>query len=402
MKKILLFGAIVISFLHLNAQQVTDDNGFNQNTAQRLLNSNKGLTIGGYGEIHFNQPLSSDIRSNGTLDVHRVVLLVGYNFNERTQFVSEIEYEHVSEVYVEQAFLQYKLNNWMNLRGGLMLVPMGIINEYHEPTTFNGVERPLVDKYIAPTTWREVGVGITGNILPVSLRYQAYIINGFNGYDGALKLDGKNGLRKGRQKGAESYISSPNFSAKVEYFGARGLNIGLSGYFGKSQSMAYDGLDKNNKAAKESADSTTIGIAMVGLDARYSIGGLELRGQYYYSALSNTDKYNAYGSEGSDVLNDLGSSLMGYYIEAGYNVLKYNQNTPSQLVPFVRYEQFNTHNTVHSSIIKNDVYNKTAITTGLSWRITQGAIVKADMQFIKSKANSEYDRIFNAGVGFMF
>lgn len=399
MKRILLLGAIIITGLQLNAQQVTDKNGFNQNTAQRLLNSNTGLTIGGYGEIHYNQPLSSDTRSNGTLDVHRVVLLVGYNFNERTQFVSEIEYEHVSEVYVEQAFLQYKLNNSINFRGGLMLIPMGIINEYHEPTTFNGVERPLVDKYIAPTTWREVGVGITGNILPASLRYQAYIVNGFNGYDGSLKFDGKNGLRKGRQKGAESYISSPNLSAKVEYFGARGLNIGLSGYFGKSQSMAYDGLDKNNESAKESADSTTIGIAMVGMDARYSIGGLELRGQYYYASLSNTEKYNAYGS---DDLNDLGSSLMGYYIEAGYNILKYNQNTQSQLVPFIRYEQFNTHNTVHSSIAKNDAYNKTAITSGLTWRITQGAVVKADMQFIKSKANSEYDKIFNAGVGFMF
>ena len=401
MKKILLTSLLAVAFLQLNAQQVTDNNGFNLNTAQRLLQSNTGLTIGGYGEVHYNQPLNSDIRSNGTLDVHRVVILIGYNFNERTQFVSEIEYEHVSEVYIEQAFLQYKLNNAINFRGGLMLIPMGIINEYHEPTTFNGVERPLVDKYIAPTTWREVGVGITGNILPASIRYQAYIVNGFNGYDGSLKFNGSNGLRKGRQKGAESYVSSPNFTAKVEYFGARGLNVGLSGYFGRSQSMAYDGLDKNDDSAQASADSTYIGIAMLGLDARYSLGGLELRGQYYYSALSNTDKYNAYGSESGD-LNDLGSSLMGYYVEAAYNVLKGNQNTSSQLLPFVRYEQFDTHNTVHSSITKNDSYNKTAITTGLSWRITQGAVVKADMQFIKSKANSEYNKVFNAGVGIMF
>jgi len=401
MKKISLLSLLTVAFLQLNAQQVTDNNGFNLNTAQRLLQSNKVLTIGGYGEVHYNQPLNSDIRSNGTLDVHRVVILIGYNFNERTQFVSEIEYEHVSEVYIEQAFLQYKLNNSINFRGGLMLIPMGIINEYHEPTTFNGVERPLVDKYITPTTWREVGVGITGNILPASIRYQAYIVNGFNGYDGSLKFNGSNGLRKGRQKGAESYVSSPNFTGKVEYFGARGLNIGLSGYFGRSQSMAYDGLDKNDDNAQASADSTYIGIAMVGLDARYSLSGLELRGQYYYSALSNTDKYNAYGAESGN-LNNLGSSLMGYYVEAAYNVLKGNQNTSSQLLPFVRYEQFDTHNTVHSSITKNDAYNKTAITTGLSWRITQGAVVKADMQFIKSKANSEYNKVFNAGVGIMF
>ncbi len=401
MKRFLFISAVLLCFTHINAQQVTDSIGFNVNTAQRLLESNKGLTIGGYGEVHYNQPLSSDVGSTGILDVHRVVLLFGYNFNERTQFISEVEFEHVSEVYIEQAFLQYKLNSSINFRGGLMLVPMGIINEYHEPTTFNGVERPLIDKYIAPTTWREIGIGITGNILPASLRYQAYIMNGFNGYDGSLKLDGKNGLRKGRQKGAESYISSPNFAGKVEYFGARGLNLGLSGYFGKSQSMAYNGLDKNDKAAVESADSTTIGIAMVGVDARYSIGGLELRGQYYYSALSNTDKYNAYGSASGE-LNDLGSSLMGYYLEAGYNVLRNVNSVKTALIPFIRYEGYDTHNTVHSSIEKNDAFNKTAITTGLSWRITQGAIVKADMQFIKSKADSKYAQVFNAGFGIMF
>ncbi|MCU4164278.1 hypothetical protein [Carboxylicivirga caseinilyticus] len=402
MKKFLLVGLLAIGLWQTKAQQVTDTNGFNQNSAQRLLDSNKGLTIGGYGEVHYNQPISSDVQHNGKLDVHRVVILIGYNFNERTQFVSEVEYEHVSEVYIEQAFLQYKLNNSINFRGGLMLIPMGIINEYHEPTTFNGVERPLVDNYIAPTTWREVGVGITGNILPVSVRYQAYIVNGFNGYDGSLKFNGSNGLRKGRQKGAESYISSPNLSAKVEYFGTRGLNIGLSGYFGRSQSKAFDGLDKNDNTAGLSADSTYIGLAMLGLDARYNLGGIELRGQYYYSELSNTDKYNAFGSTNSSDYNDLGSAMMGYYVEAGYNILKNNENTSSQLIPFVRYEQFDTHRKVHESITRNDAYNKTAITTGFSWRITQGAVVKADMQFIKSKADSEFSKVFNAGVGVMF
>ena len=80
----------------------------------------------------------------------RMVLLFGYKFNDKVQFVTEIELEHVEEVYVEQAFLQYSLNDHVNLRGGLMLVPMGIINEYHEPTTFNGVDRPSVDKSIVP------------------------------------------------------------------------------------------------------------------------------------------------------------------------------------------------------------------------------------------------------------
>jgi hypothetical protein len=203
------------------------------NSAEKMLMTNGNLKIGGYGEVHYNQPVSPDIRKNGTLDVHRIIMMLGYQFNDKVQFVSELEFEHVSEVYVEQAFLQYKLSNSVNFRGGLILTPMGIINEYHEPTTFNGVERPQIDNAISPSTWREIGFGITGVILPVSLRYQAYLMNGFNSFDGQARIGGASGLRGGRQKGVESYISSPNFSGKVEYFGIRGLNLGLSGYFGR-------------------------------------------------------------------------------------------------------------------------------------------------------------------------
>ena len=160
-----------------NVQQDSITLNQQQNASQKILNStvSNKLTIGGYGQVDYNQPEGE----NGTLDVHRIVLLLGYKFNDRVQFVTEIEYEHVKEVFIEQAFLSYSLNDNLNIRGGLMLVPMGIVNEYHEPTTFNGVERPNVDKSIVPTTWREIGIGISGRINEASLRYQAYIFNGF-------------------------------------------------------------------------------------------------------------------------------------------------------------------------------------------------------------------------------
>ncbi|TRX66509.1 hypothetical protein [Carboxylicivirga sp. M1479] len=395
MKRILLLTAFVAACT-LGFAQNDLANQQQQNTAQRLLNSNQGLTIGGYGEVHYNQPLNSDTYNNGQLDVHRVVMLFGYNFNEKTQFVTELEFEHVKEVYVEQAFIQHKINNAFQFRGGLMLIPMGIVNEYHEPNTFNGVERPLVDKYIAPTTWREIGAGFTGNILPASIRYQAYVVGGFNGYDGSGKFSGKNGLRKGRQKGAEAYVSSPNFTGKVEYFGIRGLNVGLSGYFGDSQSTLYDGIDKSDKEAVAAADSSTIGMSMIGLDARYTYGGLQLRGQYYYTSLSNTEQYNEFTS------SDLGSSLNGLYIEAGYNVFKHLDKVTTDLIPFIRYEQFDTHNKVAGNLAKNDAYDKSAITTGLTWKMTQNAVLKADVQFVKSAADDEFSRTFNAGFGIMF
>jgi hypothetical protein len=174
-------------------------------------NQNK-LNFGGYGQIDYNQPFDKDIRKNGKLDIHRLVLFAGYEFNEKTRFITELEFEHVTEVYVEQAYLSYNILNNLSVKGGLMLIPMGIINEYHEPPSYNGVERPNTDNVIVPTTWREIGLGFDGRINSASLRYQVYLVNGFNGYDGTANLKGSNGLRSGRQKGAESYMSSPNFS----------------------------------------------------------------------------------------------------------------------------------------------------------------------------------------------
>ncbi|WP_297090216.1 hypothetical protein [uncultured Draconibacterium sp.] len=397
---LLILMLLSVAFTTFAQDSELTDNQYN-NSADNLLGKDSKLLVGGYGEVHFNQSLSGESYNNGKLDVHRIVMLLGYNFNEKTQFITEIEYEHVKEVYVEQAFLQYKLNNAISFRGGLMLVPMGIINEYHEPTTFNGVERPLIDNTIAPTTWREIGFGITGTILPVSLKYQAYLMNGFNGYDGSGKLNGAKGLRSGRQKGAESYISSPNFAGKVEYYGIRGLNLGFSAYLGKTQSTLYDGIGKDDDAAIAVADSSVVGIAMLGLDARYAIKGLQLRGQLYYANLSNTNEYNQFTAGTSGTLNDLGSAMLGYYAEAAYNVFR-SVETELQLIPFIRYEVLNTHSSVENNIVKNLAYDKTAITTGLTLALTKGAVVKTDIQFVKNAATDKYAKTFNAGVGVMF
>ena len=385
MKNIFLTAILLLaSFSVLTAQSETTPANLYINSAEKMLQTDGNLKIGGYGEVHYNQPISSEQKKNGTLDVHRLIMMLGYQFNERVQFVSELEFEHVSEVYVEQAFLQYKLSNAVNFRGGLLLTPMGIINEYHEPTTFNGVERPQIDNAVSPTTWREIGFGITGVVLPASLRYQAYLMNGFNGFDGQARIGGANGFRGGRQKGAESYISAPNFSTKVEYFGFRGLNIGLSGYFGDTQSTLYNNLDKNDEAALAKADSSVVGISMFGADARYTYKGLKITGQLYYTLVSNTEEFNAFTKNKGG--GNLGSSMYGYYIDLGYNVLR-TVKTEKQLIPFVRYSNYDTHYTVSENITDNPAYKKNVVTTGLSFFLTSGAVVKADMQFEIGRAH---------------
>jgi len=141
-----------------------------------------GTAIGGYGELTLNAPANSP----AIVDLRRFVLFIGHNFSDRLRFYSEVEIEHAvssaedqGEVEVEQAYLDALLTRGVNLRGGLILMPVGIINIYHEPPTFNGVDRPEVDTLIIPSTWREPGFGIFGE-LSTGLSYQLYLVNGLN------------------------------------------------------------------------------------------------------------------------------------------------------------------------------------------------------------------------------
>ena len=354
-----------------------------KNAAQTIMSGNlsKGVTVGGYGQIDYNQKEGE----NGELDVHRLVLLFGYKFNDKVQFVTEIEFEHVKEVFIEQAFLNYNVYNNINLRGGLMLVPMGIINEYHEPTTFNGVERPSMDKSIVPTTWREIGFGVSGKINNANLKYQAYIFNGFASVNGTKVLGGSNGLRNGRQKGAESTINSPVFSTKLDFYGIQGLRLGLSGYFGRTQPT--DDV--------EDIDGANVGISMIGLDARYEKNRFSARGQFINTNISDTEAYNNLNGA------NLGSQLQGWYLEGAYNLLA--TNNEQKLIAFVRYEDFDTHASVEGNLTKNLKYDREEVTFGLTYHIALGAVVKADYQ-IKNNAvpSSDTSNQLNMGIGIWF
>lgn len=395
MKVINFVGLILIGLISYTAKAQQDNTAQGNTLNQWSQTSGGKFLIGGYAGIHYNQPLDNDIRQNGKLDVHRLVLLFGYKFNKKTAFYSEIEYEHVSEVYVEQAFFSHKLNNYVNLQGGLLLIPMGIINEYHEPTTFYGVERPLIDKHIVPTTWREIGAGLSGNIQEASLKYQLYVVNGFLGYDDGAKLRGSDGFRKGRQKGAESVMSSPNLTGKVSYYGLKGLNLGASIYTGKTQSSLYNGLDKSDDVGKAQADSSTVNLTMLGLDARYDRKAFHIRGQLNYANVGNAEAYNMFTG------SDIGSKLFGFYIETGYDVFQHTKQD-TKLIPFIRYEKYDTHFGTTAETARNEAYNRTVVTTGVDWKLTDGLALKTDYQFFKNAASDEWSNQVNLGIGVWF
>ena len=394
MLKIFLLSILTIGSFSMVFGQTYLDSTINSSTKKVLFAD--GFAFGSYGEAHYNQEIVDGTYQNGTMDLHRVILFMGYKFNKNLQFFTEIEFEHVNELAVEQAYLNYSVNSAFNIKGGVILIPMGYVNEFHEPTLFNGVERPGFAKYIIPSTWREMGFGFHGLIKKANLKYQAYAVNGFKGYDGSATLSGSSGLRGGRQNSAKAIFRTPSFTGKLSFYGLNGLRLGISGYYGSSESTAYDGLDRTNAAAVQMADSTSIGIAMTAINAQYNIGNLQISAVGSIITLSNTDQYNLFTGA------NLGNKIMGYYTEIAYKIpVKKEQDYP-RLVPFVRYENYNTHHEVRDIITKNEAYNREVFTGGLGYQITPGTVIKTDFQWVKTRANPKPTNVFNLGFGYWF
>ncbi|MCF6214072.1 MAG: hypothetical protein L3J45_08620 [Flavobacteriaceae bacterium] len=340
------------------------------------------LSIGGYAQIDYLHP-KNDIAN---IDLHRMVLYVGYQFNDRVSFETEVEFEHVRELEVEQAFVNYRLGSNLTAKAGLILVPMGLINQTHEPTTFFTVTRPSQDRNIIPSTWTQIGIGLSGNSNKLAIKYQAYIFNGIKSYqDGVPFLRGSDGLRKGRQNGANAFSSQANFSAKINYYGIAGLNIGLAGYFGNTQTT-----DLNLKASY-------VGLSMIGLDAVYQKNNWILRGQYVVNNLSNTEAYNNLTGR------DVGSKMAGFYLESAYNILPlFNKKASEKLLLFSRYEAYNTQASVSLNTVKNDAYNRTFTTFGLNYFMATGAVFKVEYQVRDNKLPTDVANSFNMGIGVAF
>ncbi len=203
-------------------------------------------TIGGYGELHYNST-KSDAGDSDEIDFHRFVLFFGHEFSDRVRFFSEFELEHSlagdgapGEVELEQAYVEFALTENTFAKTGLFLLPLGILNETHEPTTFYGVERNDVESIILPSTWWEAGAGLRGR-LDNGISWDAALHSGL-----AMPTDGGSAfrVRSGRQKVAEAIASDPAYTMRLKYTGLRGLELAASyQYQADPSQVAGDGLD---------------------------------------------------------------------------------------------------------------------------------------------------------------
>ena len=268
-------------------------------SASKVYAIDQGLSVGGYGEARYQHFKSG----TDEFDFYRNVLYMGYKFNDQWVLNTELEFEHVSETFLEFAYLDYLHSENFAVRSGLMLLPMGLVNEYHESTTYLTANRSMTETSLIPSTWRENGLGVLGSM--GEWDYKLYLVNGMDGSE----FTNTGGLRSGRQKGAEATAEDFALAASFAYSGINGVMLGFSGYSGDSgQNVGTDSL----------------GTQILEAHAEYKSGPVWARALV------------AQGTVDDRTAGDL--DLDGWYVEVGYDLL--HSNEKQSLYPYFRLEDF--------------------------------------------------------------
>src|SRR5262245_21063810 len=324
-----------------------------------------GTAIGGYGELTLNAPSNAP----AVVDMRRLVFYVGHHFTDRLRFYSEVEFEHAvasagdpGEVAVEPAYLAGLINRRLNLRAGLLLMPIGIVNVYHEPPTFNGVDRPEAEQFIIPSTWREPGIGIFGE-LTTGFSYQLYLVNGLN----ANGFTASEAIRDGRQEGIEARARDFGAIARLTYEPILATIFGLSGYYTTS-----------GNTLRSAVGSVPVGLVEV--DARTRYRGFTARGLFAMLFIGDTAALNGQlGMAMPPPSLPVAKRSQGGYLEAGYDLLRLAAPASDQSVTlFGRYDYVNTQASLAAGLTADQTLIRHIFTLGLVYRPIPLIALKAD------------------------
>lgn len=347
------------------------------------------LHMHGYGELHYNMPGDG---GNSKMDLHRMVWGLSYEFTDRISLHTEVDFEHAAQTMeLEYTYLDFLVNPAMNVRAGLMLMPVGPLNEYHEPTLFYSVERPAVQSVIIPTTWQEGGVGIFGSPME-GLSYRLYVVSGLSGQG----LTAKDGVRKGRGRG-DGGEKNPQTGeelaivARLEYSPFSGIDLGTSFYHG--------GVDQVNNIPGDPSVTIYEG------DLRVRQAGFDVQAVYAEIDINDADKINSARLSGTTPApltgnKSVGEALIGWYVELAYR-LGHLTRTSWDLVPFVRYSEYNTQDSVPAGFAADPANDRKETTYGLAFFPDPQVAVKADFQDMENATGSKTEQ-YNFGVAYMF
>lgn len=358
--------------------------------ASKVYGVARGLSIGGYGELNYVNAIADAPGSSAQTDALRLVTYIGYKFSDHIVFNSEIELEHAlvaedgpGEVALEFASLDFLWKPELNFRAGLLLTPMGFINEVHEPPYFYGVFRPETERRLLPTTWRENGIGVFGNV-GEQTEYRAYVMTGFDasGFSGS-------GIRGGRQEGAESLAENFAFVGRVDFTPdlAPGLLVGGSFYAGKA--------DQNQAGLPD----TRLWIAET--HAQYRSGPFHGRALFVYSDVSNAGQLST--ALGKAPNAGVASAMLGGYVELAVDLwpLLFGEDTQRALEPFARMEYVDTQHEVGAGFVEDRNLAYWVLSTGLSYYPHPNVALKLEYRNQNARSGARPDELA-LGVGFAF
>jgi len=348
-------------------------------------------SIIGYGEFNYNRFRQDDHPTQA--DLRRFVFGLNHRFDDRLTFHSEVEVEHAvvskeddGELEIEQAWLNYRVSDGdgLNVKGGLFLIPLGILNETHEPPTYYGVERNEVETRIIPTTWRELGVGAHG-VVAQGLRYDVGVTTGFD----AGKIDDPTtGIRSAHQEGQQANAKDLSVYGALNYR-SPGLLVGGGVFTGKT------GQNGQSNPALKGVDAR---LVLWDLHAQYRIAGFDLQALYAAGKLGDADRINAANlAAGKDFATP--KSMKGAYVQAAYHVYKQGN---FDVAPFVRLERFDIRqeeDAANGLLQDENLRNERVRTIGVNFKVHPQVVIKADVQRFRN--DRSLDR-FNLGLGYMF
>jgi outer membrane murein-binding lipoprotein Lpp len=354
----------------------------------------KGVSIGGYGEFLYQNfdgkredGESSDARNQ--VDLLRAVFYFGYKFDDRWVFNSELEAEHAvtasdkgGEFEVEFAYLDYLFSRPARARAGLVLIPMGLINELHEPPTFLGALRPDVERVLIPSTWRELGAGVYGDAGPFS--YRLYAVNGLNskGYTAE-------GIEEGRQEGSEAAAENWAVTGRVDWTPVPGALVGASFFSG----------DSDQGERTPSGHSFSGRTTLFDLHADWKWRGLWLRGLYVRTTVGDAAAINEVNGFKGD--ESVGSRQCGWYLQGGFDLLSLESGARASLIPFARYERYDTQSEVPTGYSRNPENEAKVLTLGAVFKPIEPIAIKIDWQRRRNAARTGVNQ-WNVGLGYLF
>ena len=332
--------------------------------------ANRNTTLGGYGELHYN-----NLDKGSAIDFHRYVLFLNHQFADNLNFYSELEVEHsiagegkVGEVELEQAFIQWDYNQSHNFKFGLFLIPLGILNETHEPDTFYGVERNTVEKNIIPATWWEGGFGFNGELAP-GWGYDLAFHSGLNLDADNASASKRSSIRSARQKVGKANAENFAATARVSFSGYPGLRV--SAAFQRQSDLTQD-------------DDDDVGVSGIGANL-YEFDVQFQRNMFAFRALYA--KWDI--DSGINQLNEGADEQVGWYLEPS---VKLNP----KLGFFARYGSYDLLASNSASASEKKQFD-----IGLNYWIHPRVVVKMDYQQQDNENGTDNDG-FNIGMGYSF